>query len=124
MKAIYSLHLYGRFSCRIPKVNGKGYLISCMGGHHVNEASRKFHDVMLELGDFQRDICDIDGYLTIPQEPGMIGKSREADADLIKKALSITFPRITKWVEVDFSIISTRNPEKFISPTNLNVSHD
>ncbi len=87
MKALYTLQVWGQFSCRIPKKNGKGYLKSAMGGHHINEDSRKFTEIM------DRDICDIDGYLSI----SMSDKREEAE---IREALEKVFPRITHWEQV------------------------
>lgn len=102
MKAIYSLHVYGQFSCRIPKVSGKGFLKSALGGHHFNDASRRFNDALSELNCSNRDVCDIDGYLSIDQPRKYFLKDRDEDAKILMKALSITFPRITKWKKVSF----------------------
>jgi hypothetical protein len=100
--AMYSLHVYGQFSCRIPKVNGKGYLKSALGGHHFNEASKRFYDALADLEINDRDLCDVDGYLSLDQDRSLWGIDRKNDAELLMKALSLTFPRITGWKEVSF----------------------
>ncbi len=102
MIALYSLHVMYQFSCRIPKKNGKGFLKQALGGHHFTDDTRRFNDAMHELGDYARDFTDIDGYLSIDQ-PALFGKQREDDAEILMKALSVTFPRITKWKEVSFT---------------------
>lgn len=103
MVALYTLHSQDAFCCRIPSVSGKRYLKNAFGGHHTNDADYKFK-YALQKFDLKgnRDTCDIDGYLYIPQGGSCYMEDRLIDAEKIKRALQFVFPRITEWKEVDF----------------------
>lgn len=83
-----------------------------MGGHHYNTSSELFAAALKSVGHEQVDTCDIDGYLSIRQNPDtlMNRQQRLADAQIIQSALQIVFPRITEWVEVSFDVLSSRVP--------------
>ena len=85
-----------------------------MGGHHFNKPSKDFLGYLEEIGDTRRDLCDIDGYLSIDQPKGLLMKAREEDAKILMKALQVAFPRITRWVNVPFEIVASPSAgEKF-----------
>ncbi len=96
---LYSIDMTRTVEVLIPKKKSDGYLKSCFGGHHQNDALIFFMDIQPKgVGD----TFDIDGYVCIE-----IRKSRWEDGfkeliEAIKAALSKTFPHVTEWKEVRF----------------------
>ncbi len=53
---------------RIPYKNGKGFMVSCTGGHHMNSAGALLSDLLYDkkyIDEGKGNFCDIDGYLSI-----------------------------------------------------------
>lgn len=100
MKALYSTFLATGFTCRIPSVSGKRYLKNPFGGHHMNDASRRWWEYEPE---FCGDITDIDGYTHFDTwNHGATVKEKQQKAKIMCDALQKLFPRITEWEEVRF----------------------
>ena len=102
MEAIFTYNIYG-YCVRIPKRNGKGYLVSATGGHHNSEAYQKLNDLLPSFVDWAKGIADIDGYLDIPIKTDCTIEDSTIKAYKINEVIVKVFPHIEKITFVEWN---------------------